>query len=120
MPQVTVTINNRNYTVACGDGEEQHLLDLASYYDKQIRIISEEVGQVGDTRLLLLGALMIADQLSDMVSKIDELRSEVNRLKGERTTYDTGRRTPKPGPRNSSTPPRAGSARSPSASIAVN
>ena len=88
MPQVTVTINARNYTVACGEGEEQHLLDLASYYDKQIRIISEEVGQVGDTRLLLLGALMIADQLSDMVSKVDELRSELNRLKGERTTFE--------------------------------
>lgn len=88
MPQVTVTINNRNYTVACGEGEEQHLLDLASYYDKQIRIISEEVGQVGDQRLLLLGALMVTDQLSDMVSKVDELRSEVNRLKGERTTFE--------------------------------
>lgn len=88
MPQVTVTINGRNYTVACGDGEEQHLLDLASYYDKQIRLISEEVGQVGDTRLLLLGALMIADQLSDMVSKVDDLRSELNRLKGERTTFE--------------------------------
>jgi cell division protein ZapA len=85
---VTVTINGRNYTVACGEGEEQHLLDLASYYDKQIRLLTEEVGQVGDTRLLLLGALMIADQLSDMVSKVDELRSEVNRLKGERTTFE--------------------------------
>jgi cell division protein ZapA len=88
LAQVTVTINDRNYTVACGDGEEQHLLDLASYYDKQIRILSEELGQVGDTRLLLLGALMIADQLSDMVGKVDELRSEVNRLKGERSTYE--------------------------------
>lgn len=88
MPQVTVTINGRNYSVACGEGEEQHLLDLASYYDKQVKILAEEVGQVGDQRLLLLGGLMIADQLSDMVSKVDELRSEVNRLKGERTTFE--------------------------------
>lgn len=88
MPQVTVTINGRNYTVACGEGEEAHLLDLASYYDKQVRLLSEEVGQVGETRLLLLGGLMIADQLSDMVSKLDDLRSDLNRIKGERTTFE--------------------------------
>ena len=88
MPQMTITVNARNYTVACGDGEEPHLLDLASYYDKQVKLLSEEFGQVGETRLLLLGGLMIADQLSDMVSKLDELRSEMNRLKGERTTLE--------------------------------
>jgi cell division protein ZapA len=88
MPQLTVTINNRNYTVACGDGEEAHLLDLASYYDKQVKLLSEEIGQVGESRLLLLGGLMIADQLSDMVSKLDELRTELNRLKGERATLE--------------------------------
>jgi cell division protein ZapA len=88
MPQVSVTINGRGYTVACGDGEEAHLLDLASYYDKQVKLLSEDVGQVGETRLLLLGGLMIADQLSDMVSKLDELRSELNRFKGERTTLE--------------------------------
>ena len=88
MAQVTVTLNGRQYTVACGEGEEQHLLDLATYYDKQIKLLSEEIGQVGDTRLLLLGGLMIADQLSDMVARVDELRSEVNRLKGERTTLE--------------------------------
>ena len=88
MPQVTVTVNNRNYTISCGDGEEAHLLDLASYYDKQVKLLSEEVGQVGETRLLLLGGLLIADQLSDMVSKLDDLRSEMNRMKGERTTLE--------------------------------
>ena len=88
MPQVTITINGRNYTVACGEGEEAHLLDLASYYDKQVKILSEEVGNVGETRLLLLGGLLIADQLSDMVSKLDDLRSDLNRLKGERTTLE--------------------------------
>jgi cell division protein ZapA len=88
MPQVTVSINGRNYTVACGEGEEPHLLDLAGYYDKQVKLISEEIGQVGDTRLLLLGGLMIADQLSDMVAKLDDLKAEINRMKGERTTLE--------------------------------
>ena len=88
MPQVGVVINGRSYTVACGEGEETHLLDLASYYDKQVKLLGEEIGNVGETRLLLLGGLMIADQLSDMVSKLDELKSEMNRLKGERTTLE--------------------------------
>jgi cell division protein ZapA len=88
MPQVGVTINGRTYSVSCGVGEEAHLLDLASYYDKQVKLLAEDVGQVGETRLLLLGGLMIADQLSDMVSKLDDLRAELNRLKGERTSLE--------------------------------
>lgn len=88
MAQVTLTLNGRNYTVACGEGEEQHLLDLAKYYDAQIQTLVGEMGQVGDTRLLMLGGLMIADQLSDMVKKVEDVKAELGRLKGERSSLE--------------------------------
>ena len=72
MPHVMVTVNNRSYTVACGEGEEQHLLDLAAFVDKQVEGLVKEVGQVGENRLLLMAALLISDQLSDLYGRVEE------------------------------------------------
>ena len=84
MAQINVTVNGREYTVACDDGEEAHLEDLARYLDKHVQSLGASVGQVGDTRLLLLAGLTVADELSEMLAKIDELSSELERLTGGR------------------------------------
>jgi cell division protein ZapA len=81
MAQINVTVNGRDYTVACDDGEEAHLKDLARYLNNQVQKLADSVGQVGDTRLLLLAGLVVADELSEMLAKIDELSSELERLK---------------------------------------
>ncbi|WP_422004159.1 cell division protein ZapA [Pyruvatibacter mobilis] len=54
MPQVTVKINGRSYTLACDDGEEEHLEGLAAYLDKHVTTLAQGVGQVGDQRLMLM------------------------------------------------------------------
>lgn len=81
MAQINVTVNGRGYSVACDDGEEGHLEDLARYLDKHVQTLADSIGQVGDTRLLLLAGLTVADELSEMLAKIDELTSEVEQLK---------------------------------------
>lgn len=81
MAQINVTVNGRDYTVACDDGEEAHLEDLARYLDKHVQSLAGSVGQVGDMRLLLLAGLIVADELSEMLAKCDELSSELERLK---------------------------------------
>ena len=58
MGQVNVSINDRSYSVACGDGEEDHLRELARYLDGHVGDLAKSVGQVGDTRLLLLAGLL--------------------------------------------------------------
>lgn len=65
MPQVVVSINTRSYAVACGDGEEQHLLRLAAEVDRRVSDLARDVGQVGDARLLLMASLLLADDLED-------------------------------------------------------
>ena len=77
MGQVNVTVNQRSYTVACGDGEEQHLIELAKYLDKRVGELTEAVGQVGDARLLLMAGLLICDDLSDALGKTKELKEEI-------------------------------------------
>ena len=62
MPLVNVMVNNRAYTIACDDGEEGHLRELAATVDAKTRELLSSVGQVDDTRLLLMAALLIADE----------------------------------------------------------
>ena len=62
MPLVNVMVNGRAYTIACDEGEEEHLRQLAATVDAKAREVLGSVGQVGDTRLLLMAALLIADE----------------------------------------------------------
>lgn len=65
MSQVAVTVNGRPYKVACDDGQEPRIRRLAQYVDARVGEFVKTVGQVGEARLLLLAALVIADELSD-------------------------------------------------------
>ena len=65
MGQVTVPVNGRSYTVTCDDGQEGRIRRLAQYVDAKVGEFVGTVGQVGEARLLLLAALVIADELSD-------------------------------------------------------
>ena len=62
MPLVNVMVNGRAYTIACDEGEEEHLRQLAASVDAKAREVLSSVGQVGDARLLLMAALLIADE----------------------------------------------------------
>lgn len=65
MAQVDVTINGRSYRVACEDGQEQRLIELSHYVDEKVGELTRSVGQIGDTRLLVMASLLVADELSD-------------------------------------------------------
>lgn len=70
MPLVNVMVNNRAYTIACDEGEEEHLKELAAHVDEKAREVLASVGQVGDTRMLLMAALLIADEHHDAAAKL--------------------------------------------------
>ena len=63
MAQVTVRINGYAYTLACKDGEEQHLLTMAAEVDQRIEQIRHVAGQSGEARMLAMAALVLADDL---------------------------------------------------------
>ncbi|CAN0440669.1 unnamed protein product [Discosporangium mesarthrocarpum] len=65
MPQVDVAINGRSYQIACDDGEEAHLAQLGEYVDRRVQELVSAVGQVGDSRLLVMVSLLIADELAE-------------------------------------------------------
>ena len=65
MAQVSVPVNGRSYAIICEDGQETRIRRLAQYVDAKVAGFVGSVGQVGEARLLLLAALVIADELSD-------------------------------------------------------
>ena len=65
MPEVTVDVAGRSYRLGCGEGEEQHLLALAARVDGEAARLGQSLGQMGEGRLLVMSALMLADRLSE-------------------------------------------------------
>jgi cell division protein ZapA len=77
MGSVQVTINGRNYSVACDDGQEAHVARLGSYLEQKVGQLVKGVGQVGDARLLVMASLMITDELVDIDQALTQLKSAV-------------------------------------------
>jgi cell division protein ZapA len=74
VPEIAITVNGRNYRITCGDGEEQRLQALARGFDERVQDLVRSVGQAGEAQLLLVAALLVADQL-------DETRAELERAR---------------------------------------
>src|SRR5437016_14573686 len=86
MSQVTVTINGRQFRMACEDGQESHLLRLAQDFDQRIERLRASFGEIGDTRLTVMAALTIADELVETGSKLRRLEEELASLQDARVS----------------------------------
>jgi cell division protein ZapA len=75
LAQVTVKINGYTYTVGCEDGQEQHLTAMASQVEKSIDSIKSLGGSSGEARLLVMAALLMADELHDLRIEAEALRN---------------------------------------------
>lgn len=80
MPQVSVTINGRQFRVACEEGEEPRLMRLAEDLDQRISRLRERFGEIGDTRLTVMAALTLADELSDTRERLQRVETELANL----------------------------------------
>ena len=84
MAQVSVTINGRQYRMACEDGQENHLVKLAKNLDERIVELRGKFGQIGDARLIVMAAITVADDLAEMGKKIRHLQDELAALQDAR------------------------------------
>jgi len=74
MAQVTVRINGYSYVVGCEDGQEPHLLAMAEHVENRIASIKAVAGPSGEARLLVLAALLLADELHDVRLDLKQAR----------------------------------------------
>jgi cell division protein ZapA len=77
MGQISLTVNGRPFALICEDGQETRIRRLGQYVDAKVAEFVKSVGQVGEARLLLLAALVIADELADANEALRLERSEV-------------------------------------------
>src|SRR5438270_12629815 len=80
MAQVTVTINRRPYRMSCEEGEQPHLLELAADLDGRIGDLRGRFGEIGDTRLTVMAALAMADELAEAKKKLQSLEPQLAAL----------------------------------------
>jgi len=84
MAQVNATIAGRQFRLACEDGQEEHLQLLAKDIDARIANLREKFGEIGDTRLTVMAALTVADELSEATRRLRRLEEEVAAMQDAR------------------------------------
>lgn len=84
MSSVNITINGKQYRVACEPGQEQRLTQLAQDFDERIASMRSRFGEVGDARLTVMAAMMIGDELFDAKAKVARLEADINAVDAAR------------------------------------
>jgi cell division protein ZapA len=80
LAKVQIEINGRRYAIGCDEGQEDHVMRLARYFDDHVKRLASSVGQIGDQRLFLMGALIVADEMHDLKVRLDKAEAEIARL----------------------------------------
>jgi cell division protein ZapA len=84
MSHINVTINGRQYRMACEEGQEVRLLKLAEGLESRIESLRGKFGEIGDARLTVMAALTVCDELLDAALRIHGLEAELEALRGVR------------------------------------
>lgn len=84
MTHVNVTINGRQYRMACEEGQETRLLRLAESLESRVTNLRGKFGEIGDARLTVMAALMVADELTDANAQVRALQEELAALRDVR------------------------------------
>jgi cell division protein ZapA len=85
MSHINVTINGRQYRMACEEGQELRLLKLAESLESRITNLRGKFGEIGDARLTVMAALTVCDELIDSGQRVRALEEELDSLRNVRT-----------------------------------
>jgi cell division protein ZapA len=84
MSHINVTINGRQYRMACEEGQEARLLSLAESLESRIQTLRGKFGEIGDARLTVMAALTVCDELLDAGHRLRDLEAELHSLRDVR------------------------------------
>lgn len=84
MAQVSVSIDGKIYRMACDEGQEQHLTDLATRFDRYVTHLKSSFGEIGDQRLVVMAGIMVMDELVEQQKRLKGMESEVETLRKTR------------------------------------
>jgi cell division protein ZapA len=84
MAQVTVTIDGKQYRMACDEGQEEHLMGLADGFNRYVGHLKDSFGEIGDQRLTVMAGIMVMDELAEMKKRLMGFESELVTLRKTR------------------------------------
>jgi len=80
MANVSIKFNNKEFLLACEDGQEEHLEELLIQINKKFNSLKNDLGNLGENKLLLITAVKIMDEYYETKKKVDEKKDELNDL----------------------------------------
>ena len=80
MANVDIKFNNKDYLLSCDDGQEENLKELASHLDSKYNELKKNLGNIGESKLLLITAIQMVDDYFDLNKKIDSKKNDFEKL----------------------------------------
>ena len=91
MAHVSVTISGRQYRMACDDGQEHHLARLSHELDQRIAQLRTTFGEIGDMRLTVMAALLLADELAEARQRMRRVEEDCSACSTSASPRPVGR-----------------------------
>ena len=80
MANVNIKFNNKDYLLSCDDGQEENLKELATHLDSKYSELKKNLGNIGESKLLLITAIQMVDDYFALNKKVDSKKSEFEKL----------------------------------------
>jgi len=80
MANVNIKFNNKDYLLSCEDGQEENLKALADHLDSKYSELKKNLGNIGESKLMLITAIKMVDEYFDLNKKVDSKKNEFEKL----------------------------------------
>ena len=81
MANVNIKFNGKEFLLSCDDGQEDHLEELSIHLNKKFEDLNNDLGNIGENKLLLITSIKIMDEYFETKKKIDKKKNELEQLK---------------------------------------
>ena len=81
MANVNIKFNGKEFLLSCDDGQEDHLEELSIHLNKKFEVLKNDLGNIGENKLLLITSIKIMDEYFETKKKIDKKKNELEKLK---------------------------------------
>ena len=80
MANVNIKFNNKDYLLSCDDGQEDNLTELANHLDSKYTKLNQNLGNLGENKLLLITAIKMVDDYFDLFKKVKSTKNDFQEL----------------------------------------
>ena len=80
MANVNIKFNNKDYLLSCDDGQEENLKELANHLDSKYNELKNNLGNIGENKLLLITAIQMVDDYFDLLQKVKNTKNDFEKL----------------------------------------